>query len=205
MTSYVALPGLVGLSPATHAVTERPAARDAATGTNVDADEGIERLYLEHWDRLVRLSVLLVRDQGAAEEIVQDAFVAVHQRWDRLNDPERALAYLRQAIVNRSRSALRHRAVVQRYLARQALPDSAPSSDEPVLGDARRQLVLDALRQLPRRQREVLALRYYMDMSEAQIAETLGISKGAVKSHASRGAAALRPILDQHGPDVRGA
>ena len=205
MTSYVALPGLVGLPSTTRAVTERPAARSAATGAEVDADEGIERLYLEHWDRLVRLSVLLVRDQGAAEEIVQDAFVAVHQRWDRLNDPERALAYLRQAIVNRSRSALRHRAVVQRYLARQALPDPAPSSDEPVLGDARRQLVLDALRQLPRRQREVLALRYYLDMSEAQIAETLGISKGAVKSHASRGAAALRPILGQHGPDVRGA
>jgi RNA polymerase sigma-70 factor (sigma-E family) len=203
VTSYVALPGIAGTRPKTAVVTEWSDAR-AAGAVGSAADEGIERLYLEHWDRLVRLSVLLVRDQGAAEEIVQDSFVAVHQRWDRLNDPERALAYLRQAIVNRSRSALRHRAVVQRYLSRQSLPDPAPSSDEPVLGDARRRLVLDALRQLPRRQREVLALRYYMDMSEAQIAETLGISKGAVKSHASRGSAALRPILDGLGPDVRG-
>ncbi|NYJ00898.1 RNA polymerase sigma-70 factor (sigma-E family) [Nocardioides thalensis] len=200
MTSYAALPSLAGTVSAARAVTDRPRAGDAL----LDADEGIEQLYLAHWDRMVRLSVLLVRDQGVAEEIVQDAYVAVHQRWDRLNDPERALAYLRQAIVNRSRSALRHRAVVQRYLSRQSAPADAPGSDESVLGDARRQLVLDALRQLPRRQREVLALRYYLDMSEAEIAETLGVSRGAVKSHASRGAAALRPILDRLGPDVRG-
>ncbi|HWJ83105.1 MAG TPA: SigE family RNA polymerase sigma factor [Nocardioides sp.] len=200
----MALPGVAGVRPAAYVVTERSDARPVVAAVDNGADAGIERLYLDHWDRLVRLSVLLVRDQGAAEEIVQDAFVAVHQRWDRLDDHERALAYLRQAIVNRSRSALRHRAVVQRYLSRQSLPDPAPASDEPVLGDARRQLVLDALRQLPRRQREVLALRYYLDMTEAQIAETLGISKGAVKSHASRGSAALRPILDGLGPDVRG-
>jgi RNA polymerase sigma-70 factor (sigma-E family) len=179
------------------------AARSDAARTA--ADDGVEQLYLEHWDRLVRLSVLLMRDQGAAEEIVQDAFVAVHQKWDRLVDHDRALAYLRQAVVNRSRSALRHRAVVQRYLARQSVPESAPSAEDPLMGDTRRRLVLDALRQLPRRQREVLALRYYLDLSEAEIAETLGISRGAVKSHASRGSAALRPILDALGPDVRGA
>jgi RNA polymerase sigma-70 factor (sigma-E family) len=201
VTSYAALPGFAGDRPAALVVTDRSDERASALG----ADEGIEQLYLAHWDRMVRLSVLLVRDQGIAEEIVQDAYVAVHQRWDRLNDHDHAVAYLRQAIVNRSRSALRHRAVVQRYLNRQALPENAPSSEEPVMGDARRELVLDALRQLPRRQREVLALRYYMDMSEAEIAETLGVSRGAVKSHASRGAASLRPILDKLGPDVRGA
>jgi len=201
VTSYAALPALAGTVPASRVVTDR----SRADGSRLDADEGIEQLYLVHWDRMVRLSVLLVRDQGVAEEIAQDAYIAVHQRWDRLNDPDRALAYLRQAIVNRSRSALRHRGVVQRYLARQSAPADVPGSDEKVLGDARRELVLDALRQLPRRQREVLALRYYMDLSEAEIAETLGISRGAVKSHASRGAAALRPILDELGPDVRGA
>jgi RNA polymerase sigma factor (sigma-70 family) len=64
-----------------------------------------------------------------------------------------------------------------------------------VVDDVRRRAVIDALAELPRRQREVLALRYYLDLSEREIAETLGISAGAVKSHASRGAAALRTHL----------
>lgn len=166
-----------------------------------DADAALESLYVAHWDQLVRLSVLLVRDLGQAEEVVQDAFVELHKRWARLDDPDRAPAYLRQTVVNRSRSALRHRGVVQRHLARQHRIDDAAPADEPVLADSRRRAVLDALQRLPRRQREVLALRYYLDLSESEIAETLGISRGAVKSHASRGSAALRPLLAPHQKD----
>lgn len=166
-----------------------------------DADTALEHLYVAHWDQLVRLSVLLVRDLGQAEEVVQDAFVEMHRRWAQLDDPERAPAYLRRTVVNRSRSALRHRGVVQRHLARQHRIDEAPPADEPVLADSRRRAVLDALQRLPRRQREVLALRYYLDLSESEIAETLGISRGAVKSHASRGSAALRPLLAPHQKD----
>lgn len=157
------------------------------------ADEALEQLYAAHWRQLVRLSVLLVHDQGLAEEIVQDAFVSVHGRWGRLREPEHALAYLRQAVVNRSRSALRHRGVVDRHAATLRVvdsPDPSPATD-------RRAVVLDALRALPQRQREVLALRYYLDLSESEIADTLGISRGAVKSHASRGAAALRSLLQE--------
>ncbi len=156
------------------------------------ADEALEQLYAAHWRRLVRLSVLLVRDQATAEEVVQDAFVAVHGRWSRLRDPDKALAYLRQAVVNRSRSTLRHRAVVARHAATVRPPDAA----DPTPDSDRRAAVLDAMRALPDRQREVLALRYYLDLSEADIADTLGISRGAVKSHASRGAAALRALLE---------
>ena len=156
------------------------------------ADEALERLYAAHWRQLVRLSVLLVRDLGTAEEVVQDAFIAVHSRWDKLHDHDRALAYLRRAVVNQSRSTLRHRMVVARHVARGPEPGL---DDEPgeVLG--RRAAVLEAMRALPQRQREVLALRYYLDLSEAEIAHTLGISRGAVKSHASRGASALRELL----------
>jgi len=85
----------------------------------LDADSAVEQLYAAHWRSLVRLSVLLVRDTGTAEEVVQDAFVAMHGRWSRLREPEKALAYLRQAVVNRSRSALRHRAVVERHARRE--------------------------------------------------------------------------------------
>ena len=162
------------------------------------ADEALEHLYAAHWRGLVRLGVLLLRDQGAAEEVVQDAFVATHGHWSRLRDPDRALAYLRQAVVNRSRSALRHRSVVTRYVSTQAAPPDAPASDEPLLTGERRTAVLAALADLPQRQREVVVCRYFLDLSEADIAETLGISRGAVKSHAARAAATLRERLADH-------
>ena len=82
--------------------------------TMTDADAAIEALYDAHYVGLVRLAVLLVRDLGTAEEVVQDAFVAVHGRWHRLDDHDRALGYLRTAVVNKARSVLRHRAVVAR-------------------------------------------------------------------------------------------
>jgi RNA polymerase sigma-70 factor (sigma-E family) len=161
------------------------------------ADQALEELYAAHWRELVRLGVLLVRDVGTAEEVVQDAFVAVHGRWGRLRDNDKALAYLRQAVVNGSRSVLRHQAVVDRHLratgSRQ--PGTAPDAGTGALEAARRSAVLDALARLPDRQREVLVLRHYLDLSEAEIADALGIARGSVKSHASRGAAALRELL----------
>jgi RNA polymerase sigma-70 factor (sigma-E family) len=161
------------------------------------ADEALEELYAAHWRQLVRLAVLLVRDVGTAEEVVQDAFVAVHGRWGRLRDNDKALAYLRQVVVNRSRSVLRHQVVVDRHLRATAArpPETAPDADAGALAAARRGAVLDALAQLPDRQREVLVLRHYLDLSEAEIADALGIARGSVKSHASRGSAALRELL----------
>jgi RNA polymerase sigma-70 factor (sigma-E family) len=158
-------------------------------GVPIDADSALEQLYDEHYVRLVRLAVLLLGDRGRAEEVVQDSFVAIFQRWDRLEGADVA-AYLRQTVVNRSRSVLRHLRVVSQHPTE--APRTVPGVDHDVLGGVRRRAVIDALAELPRRQREVLALRYYLDLSEREIAETLGISPGAVKSHASRGAAALR-------------
>ena len=172
----------------------------------LDADEAVEQLYAAHWRSLVRLSVLLVHDLGTAEEIVQDAFVAMHGKWSRLREPDKALAYLRQAVVNRSRSALRHRKVVDRHVAHEAGLSRGETSDpaeRAALAADRRAAVLDALASLPRRQREVLALRYYLELSETEIASTLGISNGAVKSHASRGSAALRASLSDRLEDLR--
>ena len=168
-------------------------------GATWDAETAVEQLYAAHWRQLVRLSVLLVRDLGTAEEVVQDSFVALHDRWSRLRDTERALAYLRQSVVNRSRSVLRHRKVEAKHAP---VPGVAPAADDGALAHARRDAVLDAMRQLPDRQREVVALRYYLDLSEADIAETLGISRGAVKSHSSRGLAALKLSLGPLMEDV---
>lgn len=156
----------------------------------------LEGLYAGHFTALVRLATLLLRDQGEAEQVVQDAFLDLHQRWARLREPEKALGYLHTSVVNRSRSVLRHRKVVARRP--DTAPGDAPGADVEVDTRARRDVVLKALAELPERQREVLVLRYYRDLSEAQIAATLGISPGSVKTHASRGAAALRSTLEEH-------
>ncbi|MGH8969095.1 MAG: SigE family RNA polymerase sigma factor [Actinomycetes bacterium] len=160
-----------------------------------DADEAITQIYTAHYRSLVRLAALLLRDVAVAEEVVQDSFIAMHGAWRRLRDPDRALAYLRQSVVNRARSALRHHKVELKY-APAPMPDAA-SAEYGALGALEHQEVVTALRRLPERQREVLVLRYYVDLSEAEIAEAIGISRGAVKSHASRGMAALRTSLEQ--------
>jgi len=161
------------------------------------ADDALEQLYDEHYVRLVRLAVLLLGDAGRAEEVVQDSFVAVYRRMRRPGgDPlTNAPAYLRQTVVNRSRSVLRHLKVVAQHPTE--APTHAAGADDDLLHGVRRRQVIDALARLPRRQREVLVLRHYLDLSEKEIAETLRISAGAVKSHASRGAAALRRNLSQ--------
>jgi RNA polymerase sigma-70 factor (sigma-E family) len=172
-----------------------------ASEPRLDADAALETLYAAHYRPLLRLAVLLVRDREAAEEVVQDAFVAVHGRWERVRDPARAVPYLRRAVVNRAHSVLRRRGVERRHQPSAAA--DVPGAEAAVLAAEQRARVLDALRALPRRQREVLALRYYLDLDEAAIAETLGISRGAVKSHASRGAAALRARLEDRQPQER--
>jgi RNA polymerase sigma-70 factor (sigma-E family) len=178
-------------------VTETLVARGTAGAVAVawDADQAVTALYSANYRSLVRLAAMLVRDAGTAEEVVQDAFVAMHGGWRRLRDPDKALSYLRQSVVNRSRSVLRHRAVVEKY-APKGLPD-APSAEAGAIGELERSAVIDALSRLPARQREALVLRYYADLSEAEIANAMGISRGAVKSHTARGMTALRNVLEQ--------
>jgi RNA polymerase sigma-70 factor (sigma-E family) len=159
------------------------------------ADLAVVELYSQHYRALVRLAALLVRDTPTAEEVVQDSFVAMHGGWQRLRDAEKALAYLRQAVVNRSRSVLRHRTVVDKNL--QKAPPDMPSAEHGALALLERDAVVAALRHLPDRQREAIVLRYYADLSEADIAAAMGISRGAVKSHTSRGISALRAALEE--------
>ncbi|MFC0528553.1 SigE family RNA polymerase sigma factor [Phytohabitans kaempferiae] len=161
------------------------------------ADEAVTHLFTAHYRPLVRLATLLLHDSGRAEEIVQDSYVALHGHWRRLRDADKALAYLRTSVVNRSRSALRHRKVVDRHLALARPAPDVPSAEAGALDALRHDAVVAALRALPARQREALVLRYYLDLSEADIAATMGCSRGAVKSHCSRGMAALRETLER--------
>ena len=186
-------------------VTDTPVASDAIvpavfTARGVarkgrSADWAVTELYSLHYRALVRLAVLLVRDVPTAEDVVQDSFVAMHEGWRRLRDADSALAYLRQAVVNRSRSVLRHRAVVDKYLPNP--PPGMPSAEYGALVRLEQSAVVAALRRLSGRQREAIVLRYYADFSEAEVAAAMGISRGAVKSHTARAIAALRADLDQ--------
>jgi RNA polymerase sigma-70 factor (sigma-E family) len=162
---------------------------------DLDADRAVTELYGAHYRSLVRLAALLVRDIGTAEEVVQDSFVAMHGGWRRLRDSDKALSYLRQSVVNRSRSVLRHRVVVDRNAPKP--PPDMPSAEHGAIALFERSAVIAALRTLPARQREALVLRFYADMSEAQIADAMQISRGAVKSHTARAMQSLRSVLER--------
>jgi RNA polymerase sigma-70 factor (sigma-E family) len=149
--------------------------------------------YRTHYRALVRQSALLVRDVPTAEDVVQDCFTALHLTRPRLLDGANPLPYLRRSVVNRSRSVLRHRVVAGRH---QTVPVAdMPSAEDSALTRADHSAVVSALKLLAPRQRQVLALRYFADMSEAQIAAALGISTGTVKTHTARGLTSLRPVL----------
>jgi len=160
-----------------------------------DADQALTALYREHYGSLVRMAVFLVGDNATAEEVVQDSFVAMHRGWRRLRDRDKALDYLRQSVVSRSRSVQRHRIVMN--WNRPKPPPDLPGSEHGAILRLERSPVLAALRQLPARQREALVLRYYGELSEAQIAAVMGISRGAVTSHTARAVAGLQAVLEQ--------
>jgi len=156
-------------------------------------DEAVTVMYLAHYAVLVRLAVMLVGDVATAEDVVQDSFIAMHRAWRRLRDTAKALPYLRRSVINRSRSVLRHRAVADRQFP--VLAPGLPSAEDSALAAIQRSSVLAALSTLPLRQREVIVLRYYADLTDAQIAATLGISRGTVKSHTARAKDSLRAML----------
>lgn len=159
-------------------------------GARVTPRVDLATLYEQHHLGLIRLARLLVDDLPSAEDAVHDAFLGMHRNLDSIRDADAALAYVRRAVVNQSRSQLRRRRTVREHL-KVAEPEVTPPADDDVLLAEEHREVLGALDRLPPRQREVLVLRYWSDLSEAQIADALGISKGTVKSQASRAVAAL--------------
>jgi RNA polymerase sigma-70 factor (sigma-E family) len=157
-----------------------------------DRDAILADLHRDHYRALVRMACLLVDDVGSGEEVVQDAFVRVYRSLARVDDP---LRYLRTAVMNGARSGLRRRRAARRYVA--PVDVSGPGADEVVVARSEHSEVVVALQALPRRQRECLVLRYYAELSESEIASTLGISAGSVKSHSHRGMAALSTALGE--------
>jgi len=183
----------------------------ADTRRSPAAAASVTALYAEHALGLVRLAVVMTGDRAAAEDIVQDAFLGLYRRWDRLADMTAPLAYLRVSVVNGCRTALRRRsrlglwpasglggdldrAVLERGGPADGMAESAEAS---VLLAEEQRTVASALRRLPRRQLEAVVLRYYLDLSVEETAQVMGISPGTVKSATSRALAAVGRTLKE--------
>jgi len=153
----------------------------------------IDELYRSHRMGMVRLAILLVDDISSAEDVVQEAFAGLYKQWGSLRDTGAAIGYLRTAVVNGSRSMLRRRRTARAYVPPD--PGTARSAESLAIMSAEHRAVVEAMRELAPRQREVLVLRYYGGLSEAEIAAATGLSKGTVKSTASRAVAKLGDIM----------
>ena len=156
------------------------------------SDADLPALFHAHYRKLLALAVLVTDDRATAEDLVQEAFARLHGR--NLEDPDRAVAYLRSTVLNLSRSRLRRLRTARKHQR----PDDevVPSPEGEVLLRADQRVILDAMKTLAPRQRQALVLRYWEDMNVTQVADAMGVSTGAVKSHTARGLAALRRRLE---------
>jgi RNA polymerase sigma-70 factor (sigma-E family) len=156
------------------------------------------------WPRLYPMAAAVAGERGAAEDALQAAFAKAYSRWDKVCAAEHPEAYVRRIVLNEI-AGVRRYGFARRERPSEQLPLDSRSHDSPEADVVRRDEVLAALRALPPRQRAVLVLRYYEDLSEAEIARSLGCSRGTVKSQASAALASLRrlrPDLVPSGPDA---
>jgi RNA polymerase sigma-70 factor (sigma-E family) len=168
-------------------VTETPAPPSGAEGQ-------VTALYQAHATGLVRLAMLMLGDQPAAEDVVQDAFFGLYRRWGTLTDPDRAISYARSSVLNGCRDVLRRR---NRRIPAALLEPDAPSAEAGVLLAEEHREVLAALRRLPDRQREAVVLRHCLGLPEEEVSQAMNVSRGTVKSTSHRGLAALAKILKE--------
>jgi RNA polymerase sigma-70 factor (sigma-E family) len=170
---------------------------DGESGSGPGAEGEVTALYREHALGLGRLAYVILGDKAAAEDAVQEAFIGLYRRWDHLYDPAKALPYLRTSVLNQCRLALRKAKRVPRDEVVLATQVFATSAESAVLSAEQRREVAAATRGLPRRQREVLVLRFYLELTDAEIAHELGIGQSTVRSTLHRGLSALGIALKE--------
>jgi RNA polymerase sigma-70 factor (sigma-E family) len=179
-----------GMNPAEGAIAE-----ETSLGEASEARPIVAQMYREHYTPLVRTIALLVRDVTEAEDIVQEALLRLYRSWDQIRDQARAPAYLRSTAMNLARSRLR---TIIRRRDRHPEPGASAQPDETAIAGEATSSVIRALKSLPRRQRECLVLRYYLELTDREIAEDLGVSIGAVKQHLHRGMDKLEQSLERY-------
>lgn len=193
----LAMTGAIPVDPGVSAVLP------PATAVDIDVERLVVRLFREEGQSLVRLVRLFVDDRNAAEDIVQEAFIRLARAGHRIREPEKAAPYLRSIALNLARDHNRRGLVSLRHHL-PFDPARASTEDEIVLRDDQSE-VIDALRDLPHRQRDCLVLRYYEELGIDAIAELLGISRNSVKTHLSRGLGTLESRLGASADPAVGA
>lgn len=169
----------------------------AAVQDGVDADELVARLFREEAPSLVRMARLFTDDRNAAEDLVQEAFIRLHRSAGRIRDPDKAAPYLRSIVLNLARDHNRRGLMSLRHGEALKIDVDDASLEDVIVAKGEHQQVVDALRELAPRQRDCLVLRFFYDLSEREIAETLGISPNSVKTHCRRGMGALGARLEE--------
>lgn len=165
-----------------------------ATITEADTRAAVAGLFAQHATAMLRVATVLLGDRSAAaEDVVQDAFLSLYRAWPRLREPAAAVGYLHRSVVNGARSKHRRELVARRY--RPEAARAAASAEETLIAASPGGPVVAAIRALPTREREVVLLRHYLDLSERETAEALGLRPGSVKAYSSRGLARLRTAL----------
>ncbi|KAB2350852.1 SigE family RNA polymerase sigma factor [Actinomadura rudentiformis] len=170
----------------------KPGGERARAAREDEATIAVTELYRGHALGLMRLALMMVGDRPTAEDVVQEAFLGLYRRWPNVQDRAKALTYVRSAVLNGCRSALRRR---RRPFRGEHLPPVWSAEAQVMVGEERAEVMV-ALHRLPVRQREALVLRYFAELSERETAEAMGISSGTVKSTTSRALAALGRILE---------
>jgi RNA polymerase sigma factor (sigma-70 family) len=185
------LTGAVPAERGAHPATTSGAAEE------IDAERLVVRLFEQEGQSLVRLARIFVDDRNAAEDIVQEAFIRLARTAHRIRDEAKAAPYLRSIVLNLARDNNRRGLVSLRH----HLPtdDRRASTEDVIELREDQQQVIDALRELPLRQRNALVLRYYEELGIDDIASTMGISRNSVKTHLRRGLSALEARLGDAG------
>ncbi len=158
-----------------------------------DREAAVRALYETHHVDLVRFATFIMGDVHAAEDVTQEAFTRIYDAWDRLDDHDRAVAYLRATIVNLSRGRHRRRLVAERKQPPHLV--AVQSAEDDAMGRVGRGAVLDAVSALPGRQRACVVMRHWLRMTEGEIAATLNVSIGSVRTHNRRGLETLQRKL----------
>ncbi|MFB7932529.1 sigma-70 family RNA polymerase sigma factor [Streptomyces koelreuteriae] len=179
--------------PPAAAVPLPPAAADPA---DLERETGVARLFEVHYSSMLRLAVLLGADDP--ENVVAEAYYQIYRKWRRLRDAAAAEAYLRSTVCNLTRMRIRHLQVARRHEENPPSPpdEMVASAEHAALLRDDQRVLIDALQQLPPRQREALVLRHWLGLKESEIADAMGISGGSVKTHTARGIAALTQAME---------
>ena len=177
-------------------MAERRAKSRRDVATEPTRAELVEVLFRRHYVELLQLAVVMLGSREAAEDAVQDSFVALHRNWRSLRDPAAAEAYLRSAVLNRCRSWVRRQATQRAPRPLMLVREQQESPEDATVGRDQVGTLVAVMRTLARRQREVLACRYVLEMSIAETAQLLEISEGSVKAHAHRGLQLLQQRIE---------